>query len=115
MRSIPGWPLCWLVSGWSRGPSRRNHIGEPAVRTPGRRSNGWLLLPALVLALVSGCATGQGKSTYQVRIPLLNAEPQCFNKALGKIVDCEERKDLALVVLYDDWAQIIRALKAACL
>src|SRR5262249_20128255 len=65
-----------------------------------------------LLVLMGGCATSMPRP---VRIPVLQAEPQCYSKELGKIVDCEERKDLVLIVLYDDWAQIVRALKGACL
>ncbi len=70
----------------------------------------WLLGGMLALSL--GCAS---PASRPVIIPLLNAKPQCFAAGVGKIVECQEHMDLRLVVLYDDWAQIIRALKRACL
>lgn len=72
-------------------------------------SGRWLLLPVLTAVLVSACATPLTQSRYQVRVPTLAARPLA--------VPCSDRTGAhtCVVLLQDDYAAIVRELKAACL
>ena len=68
-----------------------------------------LLLPLLTAVLVSACATPLTGSSYKVLVPKLATRPLA--------VPCSDNtgRHTCVVLLQDDYAAIVRELKAACL
>ncbi len=88
---------------FARGPEMKSK--SRLKSTPGLRWSGRLLVLLLALALTSGCVTGLGKSVYQVKMPLLGAEPRVFA--------CGDQTCIA--ILKQDYDALVRELKTACL
>jgi hypothetical protein len=74
-----------------------------------RYSGRWTLLLSLTAVLVSACATTPTGSSYKVQVPVLTARPLA--------VPCTDKtgSHTCIVLLQDDYARIVRELKAACL
>lgn len=64
---------------------------------------------AVLLTILSGCASSKAPSPFRVEIPVLQAPPIQGNCLLNsQPVPC-------IAVIRSDWENVIRALKAACL